>query len=60
MVFLGVLGEYVGRTHTAVGGKRPQATVRAVIRDGMGDQPLDVLQHDDQATVRAVIRGGGG
>jgi undecaprenyl-phosphate 4-deoxy-4-formamido-L-arabinose transferase len=36
MVFLGVLGEYVGRTHVAVGGKRPQATVRAVIRGGGG------------------------
>jgi undecaprenyl-phosphate 4-deoxy-4-formamido-L-arabinose transferase len=36
MVFLGVLGEYVGRTHTAVGGKKPQATVRAVIRGGGG------------------------
>jgi hypothetical protein len=36
MVFLGVLGEYVGRTHTAVGGKKPQATVRAVIRHDGG------------------------
>jgi hypothetical protein len=27
---------YVGRTHVAVGGKRPQATVRAVIRGGGG------------------------
>jgi polyisoprenyl-phosphate glycosyltransferase len=36
MVFLGVLGEYVGRTHTAVGGKKPQATIRAVIRGGGG------------------------
>jgi undecaprenyl-phosphate 4-deoxy-4-formamido-L-arabinose transferase len=36
MVFLGVPGEYVGRTHTAVGGKKPQAAVRAVIRGGGG------------------------
>jgi undecaprenyl-phosphate 4-deoxy-4-formamido-L-arabinose transferase len=36
MVFLGVLGEYVGRTHTAIAGKKPQATVRAVIRGGRG------------------------
>jgi polyisoprenyl-phosphate glycosyltransferase len=36
MVFLGVLGEYVGRTHVAAGGKRPQATVRTVIRGGGG------------------------
>jgi len=36
MVFLGVMGEYVGRMHTAVAGKKPQATVRAVIRGGGG------------------------
>jgi undecaprenyl-phosphate 4-deoxy-4-formamido-L-arabinose transferase len=36
MVFLGVMGEYVGRTHTAVSGTRPQATVRAVVRVGRG------------------------
>ena len=30
MVFLGVLGEYAGRTHTAILGK-PQATIRAVL-----------------------------
>ena len=36
MVFLGVLGEYVGRTHQAVGGKKPQAAVRVMIRGGGG------------------------
>jgi undecaprenyl-phosphate 4-deoxy-4-formamido-L-arabinose transferase len=36
MLFLGVIGEYVGRTHTAVAGRRPQATVRAVVRGGGG------------------------
>jgi undecaprenyl-phosphate 4-deoxy-4-formamido-L-arabinose transferase len=34
MVFLGVMGEYVGRTHTAVSGTKPQATVRVVVRAG--------------------------
>jgi undecaprenyl-phosphate 4-deoxy-4-formamido-L-arabinose transferase len=32
MVFLGVLGEYAGRVHTAMAGRKPQATVRAVVR----------------------------
>jgi undecaprenyl-phosphate 4-deoxy-4-formamido-L-arabinose transferase len=36
MVFLGVMGEYVGRTHTAVAGRKPQATVRSVVRCGRG------------------------
>ena len=31
MIFLGILGEYSGRTHTAVAG-RPQATIREVLR----------------------------
>jgi hypothetical protein len=31
MIFLGILGEYVGRMHTAVAGKKPQATVREVL-----------------------------
>src|SRR5206468_567561 len=34
MIFLGVLGEYVGRTHTAVAGKKPQAAVREVLNAG--------------------------
>jgi glycosyltransferase involved in cell wall biosynthesis len=33
MVFVGVLGEYAGRTHTTVAGK-PQATVREVLNAG--------------------------
>jgi undecaprenyl-phosphate 4-deoxy-4-formamido-L-arabinose transferase len=36
MVFLGVLGEYAGRMHTAVAGKKPQATIRVVVRGGGG------------------------
>jgi polyisoprenyl-phosphate glycosyltransferase len=32
MVFLGVLGEYAGRVHTAMAGRKPQATIRAVVR----------------------------
>lgn len=31
MIFLGILGEYAGRTHTTLAGK-PQATVREVLR----------------------------
>ena len=34
MIFLGVLGEYAGRMHTAVAGKKPQATVRQVLNAG--------------------------
>jgi undecaprenyl-phosphate 4-deoxy-4-formamido-L-arabinose transferase len=34
MIFLGVLGEYVGRTHTAVAGKKPQASIREVLNAG--------------------------
>ena len=32
MVFLGVLGEYAGRMHTVVAGKKPQAVVRLIVR----------------------------
>lgn len=32
MVFLGVLGEYAGRVHTAMAGRKPQATIRKVLR----------------------------
>jgi undecaprenyl-phosphate 4-deoxy-4-formamido-L-arabinose transferase len=31
MVFLGILGEYAGRLHTAAAGKRPQATIRVIV-----------------------------
>jgi len=31
MIFLGILGEYVGRMHTAVAGRKPQATIREVL-----------------------------
>jgi polyisoprenyl-phosphate glycosyltransferase len=31
MIFLGILGEYVGRMHTAVAGKKPQATIREIL-----------------------------
>jgi glycosyltransferase involved in cell wall biosynthesis len=34
MVFLGILGEYVGRMHAAVAGKKPQATIREILNDG--------------------------
>ena len=34
MIFLGILGEYVGRMHVAVTGKKPQATIRAVLNTG--------------------------
>jgi len=36
MVFLGILGEYAGRMYTAVAGKKPQATVRAVLNAHAG------------------------
>jgi undecaprenyl-phosphate 4-deoxy-4-formamido-L-arabinose transferase len=44
MVFLGVLGEYAGRMHTAVAGKKPQATVRGILN---ADAPPDVLAPAD-------------
>jgi undecaprenyl-phosphate 4-deoxy-4-formamido-L-arabinose transferase len=31
MIFLGILGEYVGRMHATVAGKKPQATIREVV-----------------------------
>jgi undecaprenyl-phosphate 4-deoxy-4-formamido-L-arabinose transferase len=31
MIFLGILGEYVGRMHAAAAGKQPQATIREVL-----------------------------
>jgi polyisoprenyl-phosphate glycosyltransferase len=34
MVFLGIVGEYVGRMHMAVAGRKPQATVREVLSMG--------------------------
>jgi undecaprenyl-phosphate 4-deoxy-4-formamido-L-arabinose transferase len=34
MIFLGILGEYVGRMHVAVTGKKPQATIRAILGPG--------------------------
>ena len=34
MIFLGILGEYVGRMHVAVAGKKPQATIREVLNTG--------------------------
>jgi hypothetical protein len=33
MIFLGILGEYAGRLHTAVAGKKPQATIRAILNE---------------------------
>jgi undecaprenyl-phosphate 4-deoxy-4-formamido-L-arabinose transferase len=48
MVFLGVLGEYAGRMHTAVAGKKPQATIRAVLN---ADVPRDVLAPADVTAV---------
>jgi len=33
MVFLGILGEYVGRMHAAVAGKKPQATIRVILNE---------------------------
>jgi len=39
MVFLGILGEYVGRMHTAVTGKKPQATIREVLNSSAPAAP---------------------
>jgi undecaprenyl-phosphate 4-deoxy-4-formamido-L-arabinose transferase len=36
MIFLGVLGEYAGRTYMTVS-KKPQTAVRTVVRDGRGE-----------------------
>jgi undecaprenyl-phosphate 4-deoxy-4-formamido-L-arabinose transferase len=48
MIFLGVLGEYVGRLHTAVAGKKPQATVREVLNARV---PVGAGVEDEPATV---------
>jgi undecaprenyl-phosphate 4-deoxy-4-formamido-L-arabinose transferase len=40
MVFLGVLGEYVGRLHAATAGKKPQAVVREVLNADPARDPL--------------------
>lgn len=46
MIFLGVLGEYAGRTHTRVVGK-PQATIRAVLNaEPRGGPPVVVVRRD--------------
>jgi len=48
MVFLGILGEYVGRMHTAVAGKKPQATIREVLN-------AEVPREDPVATGAVVV-----
>jgi undecaprenyl-phosphate 4-deoxy-4-formamido-L-arabinose transferase len=47
MVFLGILGEYVGRLHATVAGKKPQATIRAIVNPRA---TLDAAP-DDWATI---------
>jgi undecaprenyl-phosphate 4-deoxy-4-formamido-L-arabinose transferase len=41
MIFLGILGEYVGRMHVAVAGKKPQATIREILNPGATLAALD-------------------
>lgn len=48
MVFLGILGEYVGRMHSAVSGKKPQATIREILNE---DSSLGELSPIDRAAV---------
>jgi polyisoprenyl-phosphate glycosyltransferase len=48
MVFLGILGEYVGRMHAAISGKKPQATIREILNE---DSPHDALTPADKAAV---------
>ena len=48
MVFLGILGEYVGRMHATLAGKKPQATIRAILSTGA---TLAVLDPADNRTV---------
>jgi dolichol-phosphate mannosyltransferase len=48
MVFLGILGEYTGRLHTASAGKKPQATIREILNTRPS---FDVLDSIDVATV---------
>lgn len=40
LVFLGILGEYVGRLHSAVAGKKPQAVIRTVVNSESAHPPL--------------------
>jgi undecaprenyl-phosphate 4-deoxy-4-formamido-L-arabinose transferase len=48
MVFLGILGEYTGRLHTASAGKKPQATIRETLNTSL---PCDVVASADAAAV---------
>jgi undecaprenyl-phosphate 4-deoxy-4-formamido-L-arabinose transferase len=52
MIFLGILGEYVGRMHVAVTGKKPQATIRAVLEPGGALADLDNAGHGVSYTWR--------
>ena len=36
MVFLGILGEYAGRMHMSIAGRKPQATIREIKNAGAG------------------------
>jgi undecaprenyl-phosphate 4-deoxy-4-formamido-L-arabinose transferase len=44
MIFLGILGEHVGRMHVAVAGKKPQATIRAVLNSADTPAALNPLE----------------
>jgi undecaprenyl-phosphate 4-deoxy-4-formamido-L-arabinose transferase len=48
MVFLGILGEYVGRMHATIAGKKPQAAIREVLNDDAG---LVALARAENASV---------
>jgi undecaprenyl-phosphate 4-deoxy-4-formamido-L-arabinose transferase len=52
MVFLGILGEYVGRMHSASAGKKPQATIREVLN--MADTPPRTRRRKRQRQPRPV------
>jgi undecaprenyl-phosphate 4-deoxy-4-formamido-L-arabinose transferase len=41
MIFLGILGEYVGRMHAAVAGKKPQAAIREILNVADSPPALD-------------------
>jgi undecaprenyl-phosphate 4-deoxy-4-formamido-L-arabinose transferase len=48
MIFLGILGEYTGRLHAAVGGQKPQATIRATVN---APNSAEYSTHKEAATL---------
>jgi glycosyltransferase involved in cell wall biosynthesis len=53
MIFLGILGEYVGRLHATVAAKKPQATIREILKTGT---TLTVLEPADDPAMTCARR----